>query len=487
MAVASLPLLIMLTVAPSVTAILLARFWMPSRAITLTQVVAPAGNCVVPRGENVELRARLSGRIPASAALQIQRGDTTESLALPPSGKPSSLAHTCSAVQEPFDYRFRAGDGQTPWYHVGIEDRPSIAGIVFRMTPPAYSKLAVDSRNNLPNRCRTLKGSRLEIALQASKPLASLVLDLGDKGAWPLAMTAGGWYGWIERLTSRSRLRFAWWTGTVWRISLRPPVASQCTRTNRRKCGLLRPAEEISLRPDEKIQVEFKARDDLGIAKAELVVSTEENGKEKVLSTTNIPLGSQAGAKNVEGKAPLDLKPFDLKQGQVLNYAVRVHDTRDAAAQSESGIRGDESALQAASAPEQTDRSSASRPAGLASTAPADVRSSSTQPASARQGDRQQNTSADPKESSSPKQSGDSQSQTSGQPKSAQSRREQPVAIRATGILRAEAAVSPGRQGSGRPADRVERARGTDDQTRAVDLAGWFLQCGRPAAAHRPK
>lgn len=348
LAAAIVPILAAFAVSPTTTKTLVERFWLPTRPITLTQVTAPAGDFYVPRGEAANLRAELGGRIPSTATLYLRRDRHDEQFTLAPAGSPAALQHTIASVQEPFDYRFRAGDGQTAWHRVGIEDRPSITGIIFRITPPAYSKLPVDRRDSIPNRCRALKGSRLEMALQASKPLASLTLAQEDGQSRPLVMTTGGWYrleqtleesvSFTVRLVDRHALE-----------NLAPPTCRIVVYEDQPpQVRITSPQEDITLRPDDKVKIEFKAQDDLGIAAAELVVTTGEGTGEKVLKTAEIPLGAQQGARKVDGKTELDLKPFGLKQGQVLNYAIRVRDTQNAAASSQRGIRGDEAGSQPA-------------------------------------------------------------------------------------------------------------------------------------------
>ncbi len=358
---ACVPVAAALAIAPRTTSTLLARFWMPTHAITLTRITAPAGDCVVPRGEPLKLRGELAGVIPSKAILQMRRGGEAEAMTLVPVGADRPMVeYALSAVQEPFSYRFRANDGQTPWYQVGIEERPSLSGILFRITPPAYSKLVVDQRNEIPSRVRALKGSRLEIALQASKPLERLVLDLGNQQSWRLPMTAGEWYR-LDRTLEESVAFTVRLLDRHGLENLAPPSCRIVVYEDQPPhVRITSPADEIALRPDDKAEIEFKARDDLGVAAAQLMVTVGEGDEEKVLKTAELSLGDRQGGKSVEGKVTLDLKQFDLKHGQVLSYAIRVRDTRDTVAESSAGIRGDE----AASRPAEQAMGATTAPAG---------------------------------------------------------------------------------------------------------------------------
>ena len=77
------------------------------------------------------------------------------------------------------------------------------------------------------------------------------------------------------------------------------------------------------------MKIDFEARDDFGVAKAELVVTVK--GETNSTSVTMpIPLNkNEAGAKLVRKQVELDLAKFNLKQDQELSYTIRVTDTKE--------------------------------------------------------------------------------------------------------------------------------------------------------------
>ena len=93
-----------------------------------------------------------------------------------------------------------------------------------------------------------------------------------------------------------------------------------------------------------------------------------------------IPLGAQSGEKNVRGKIKLDLRQFQLKQGQQLQYMVRVYDSHrrrsngqsygDASKSAESKANGQES--------NKNQASNATRPASHPATAADSAKKSSS-------------------------------------------------------------------------------------------------------------
>ena len=65
---------------------------------------------------------------------------------------------------------------------------------------------------------------------------------------------------------------------------------------------VLTPKNEITARPDDKVKIEFEARDDFGVAKAELVV-TVKGETNSTTTVTPIPLKEQDRRKKMVEKA----------------------------------------------------------------------------------------------------------------------------------------------------------------------------------------
>jgi len=342
------PLLLVFLLSPGPVGVLLARFWAPTRPITMTRVASLPGDRVVARGEPLTLEARTEGRQVASAVLLTRTINRTTRipLALPTDGD-DTLTCNFRNPQDSFDYRFRAGDGQTPWHHIGVQDRPSLSKILFRITPPAYSKLPIDQRDTLPRRCRALRESKLELAIRATKPLAHMDLEFGkEQQTRSLVATAGKWYRYETTLTEPISFSIRL-TDRHGLTNLAPPFCRVIVYDDQPpRIDITAPDEQITLQPDDTIEIDFKARDDFGIASAQLLVSVGEGEDERMVKTEGIPLGNQEGAKAIDGHVELDLEPFELEHGEVLNYAIRVTDTRDLTAERKTGIRADTSGVE---------------------------------------------------------------------------------------------------------------------------------------------
>ncbi len=353
---------------PIQTGILLQRFCAPTRPISLTQLTSLSGLQTVARGERVTLQAAMSGRLRSSGELLMRSGASDQRVDLLAAADSHVLSHEIRSAEASFDYCFRAGDGQTPWQRITVAERPSIAEAHYRLTPPTYSRLPEDEKDTLPTRLHALQGSELTLSITPTKPLARLELQFEDESRAQLARHAESY---VYQTTLESSMSFSIvLTDDLGLTNLSPPRCRITVFEDKPPTvQITEPAREVAVRPDEKLPIAFEARDDLGVSSAELIVTTGEGPDEKVVQEVPIPLGKQEGARRVRGRAELDLKPLALQHGDRLSYAVRVRDTRDAAAVGErdTGIGATTRPADLA----QGDATSQPAQAAAASTAPA--------------------------------------------------------------------------------------------------------------------
>ncbi|MEN9019606.1 MAG: hypothetical protein ABF370_03750 [Verrucomicrobiales bacterium] len=121
--------------------VLLQRLFAAGSSISLAKGSADRGDLVTPKDEPAQISASQSGRGVDEAILWMEETEETlRRVALPrqPDGR---FVHELPSVRRDFRYRFRAGDGQTPWHQVRAVQRPRITGISIKITPPAYTKL----------------------------------------------------------------------------------------------------------------------------------------------------------------------------------------------------------------------------------------------------------------------------------------------------------------------------------------------------------
>ena len=319
--------------------VLVQRFLSPQTEISLTRVHAESGDIVQPRGSRLKLEAAITGRRQSTAQLFIRQDGENDQKFVLDAANADRATYAVKDLQAPFLYRFRSGDGQTPWHSVRIAERPTLKVVDFKIIPPAYSKLPVLHQAGLPKSVKVLQGSQLVLKIEPSLPLKSLVLENEKQTEVTLALDGSNVYRWQTILQNT--------------LAFRPVLTSEDGLTNSQppRCEIVvfrdqaptvevaNPTNEIAVRPDDTVTISFDAKDDLGVSKAELVIFDTNGDGTKELKTVPIPLGEQQGEKSIHAQVDLDLKEFDLKHGQQISYAIRVFDTKKTATTQQPGGR----------------------------------------------------------------------------------------------------------------------------------------------------
>ncbi|WP_010584737.1 hypothetical protein [Schlesneria paludicola] len=322
-----------LLIDPGQATVLVQRLFCPQSDISLTQVHAESGDIIQPRGSNVKLEAVVAGRAQSKAEVTIrQAGAGDEIVSLEPlNADRTRFVYPRKDLQQSFAYRFRSGDGQSAWHEVRMADRPALKLVDFRIIPPAYSKLLDFHQDGLPKSVKALQGSRLLLQFESSIPLMSFVLQRENGIEQMLVESeAKKYHGEIE-LTESFAFRPNM-TSVEGLANSQPPRCEIIVfRDQAPTVDVATPSNEVAVRPDDSITIAFDAKDDLGIARAELVIFESSNEGIEVRKTIPISLGEQVGERSVHAQAELDLAEFHLKHGEQLTYAIRVYDTKDTA------------------------------------------------------------------------------------------------------------------------------------------------------------
>jgi hypothetical protein len=315
------------------TKVLFQRFWSPGSDISMTRLMAKSGDIVVGKGDDVTLEITAAGKTPDSADLFIRTADRNETIPLQRAAPAEArFLYAMNAVSDSFDYRARAGDGDTAWHRVTVVDRPKISQVKLRIVPPAYSHLPVVEQEALPRQVRALEGSQLEVSFQSDQPLASMELKFADGKTQPITESPDHTYHFNTALSNTLAFTPVF-TNLHHLDNLAKPTCQVVVYPDQPPTvSIISPNSEITARPDDKVKIDFEAKDDFGVAKAELVVTVKsETNSTSVV--TPIPFSKEeTGAKKVRKQIELDLAKFNLKQDQELSYFIRVTDTKENAA-----------------------------------------------------------------------------------------------------------------------------------------------------------
>jgi hypothetical protein len=313
------------------------RFLQPGTDITLTRLQSTTGDLVAGKGENVTLEFTATGKATGSAKLYLHSTNGPDEVVVldkdprQSTAAASQFVYTANAVTASFDYSARSGDGQSALSHVTVLERPALAEVRFRIEAPAYSKLPLVSEPGLPRHLRALEGSKMEISFLPDQELASLDLKFTDGAVQHLEKGPDRHYH-FNTLLSNS-LAFEPVLTNVRHLDnqSRPNCEITVYQDQPPTVNIISPADDITARPDDKIQIQFEARDDFGLTRADLVVSiTTADGSNSPPITIPILLNTnEVGARLIQKQVELDLAQFNLQQDQQLNYSVRVTDTKN--------------------------------------------------------------------------------------------------------------------------------------------------------------
>jgi hypothetical protein len=333
---AAAALLVMIALNSGQARVLLHRFWAPGDNVSLTEVHASPGSTWVAKGEPLTLNVTVNGRIPKNAPhLFIRRGsgDEKEIGMVAKTGQAREYQHSIGEVSDSFEYRARAGDGQTAWQKITAVDRPEITAVKLSVTSPAYSQLPKEEKDALPNTIRVLQGSDIVVSFKSSQPLAKMLVELEEGKSTQLTGENDNWYHY--RVTAEKSFSFTATATNEFNLEGRHKPSSRISvyEDAAPTVKVLSPSDDVAVMPTEKVNVTFEATDDLGLAKAEVIVTaTTAEGKSST-QVMPVDLKQDQGKKLTRQSVELDPRALGLKHGDQLSYVVKVTDTKQNPAQ----------------------------------------------------------------------------------------------------------------------------------------------------------
>lgn len=145
---------------------------------TETIVIAVTKDLAIPAGQTIELSAQASGYLPRSGRVEVTyEGKRPEMVSVSPkASSPEVFFLQIANVQQPLSYRFYLNDGRGEEWKVTLLFPPAMEGILFEVTPPAYTDLP--PMRLTPGSLNLLAGSKLTVSGKSSQPLASAKIVL---------------------------------------------------------------------------------------------------------------------------------------------------------------------------------------------------------------------------------------------------------------------------------------------------------------------
>lgn len=323
--------------------VLIGRFVAPWSSWTRTGIAEPLEAAVVGKGEAWRLEASTSGSPVSIWRLEERPLEPSEAMPVAVSQDrriegpdADELRYTRTNATDSFEYRVTAGDYRSEWMTVTVARRPELVDASVKITPPPYTDWKPKQVAGWPRELKMLAGSVVDFAIVADVPdtTAELRLTTGRDGS------TVGTRSLVSDGTGTLRGAVRVDQNQVATLVLTEPNGLENNRryairliANIDKAPVVKvksPTPETTVRPDDTVTVTFEARDDVGIAYAELEVfgTDAETGEQRTKAVIPVPVPEGKENRKLTGKAKIDLSQFELETGDTLDYRIRVFDKK---------------------------------------------------------------------------------------------------------------------------------------------------------------
>jgi len=293
------------------------------------------GSKTVGAGEPLTIRATLRrGGVQQAKLLRQEGGSAEVALAMVPvpavHGEGSTFALTLPRVTGPFQYRVLVGGALSRHFDIRVTPPPAVKQLDVQYEYPSYTGLAPRTMVKAKGDIVAPVGTQVSLTAHCNKSLGSAELTLGGKVMAPTRLTPDGdgcqatWAFVLEPGHSGP-----------WSLTLRdaysiesrtPPHKVEIIPDAAPVIGIVEPQDaETRLRPDDRLPILYRVREDYGIAKVSLLV---RSGSAKELSiATSLPQRSTLEEKTWVGRATLDLGSLQLPNVPRIEVLLDVQDT----------------------------------------------------------------------------------------------------------------------------------------------------------------
>jgi hypothetical protein len=264
------------------------------------------------------------GEVEGSIAYTVNGADTV-SRPMKAEGK-DKFTFTLPELRSPLSYRVTVGGTESESYGIQVTERPAVTRIDIRYVLPAYTGLKSTVESDTNGDLKALAGTTAELTITASKALAggtikdygidvSLTVNADNPRVLTgrVAIDESGSY----TIRVRDREGHANRSLVIHRVTALPDRAPTVR--------ISVPGKDVVAEPGDKVRIAFEAKDDYGVALAEFVARREQA---KTEGSAVASWKEFADRRNVQNTHTIYLDPAQFKPGAVLEYWVRVTDTR---------------------------------------------------------------------------------------------------------------------------------------------------------------
>ncbi|MFH1489800.1 MAG: DUF4175 family protein [Pseudomonadota bacterium] len=234
---------------------------------------------IVLRGKPVVIRATASGYLPGRLSLRLWPEKGEEILLDMSSEGNNRFIHRIPSARMSFQYQAFSGRSHSPVSDISVVDAPDIGKIRLTLTPPGYTQLPKQVKED--GHIEALKGTVVQLEAWATKAVKEGNLLLNQKERFPLSVQEDQLDGNLLVLSPatyslfvRDELGFENTNPARYRIRLIPDKYPEGE--------IISPAEDLEVSGKEALPVTYSARDDFGVTSVRLIYQLR--GTERIIS-----------------------------------------------------------------------------------------------------------------------------------------------------------------------------------------------------------
>ncbi len=319
--------------------------WIDLERIGRFALEVKPGDAVAAIGSDFAVEAKVTSRFRSDAAPEAATLEWTDekgevhrvrmTAKSSPSTPGRSFEATLPGLAGNVDYRVSTDSGRSRAYRVSAFETPKACELSARVEPPLYTKLPASDVKD-PSKIEAIEGSRVVLTFYScmpyydhvllwpsptpgkplkieGKPLnmkyATIAAEAQASGPFVLTLLKDGYRG----LNGHPQTR---------QLVVRPDLAPTL--------AVKGPPSPGEARPDDVLQIAVAARDDFGVASAELHYEVRRSSSEES-KAGHVDLKLDGlGTTSARGVGSLPLRDLGLEIGDALAYRVRVLDNRPA-------------------------------------------------------------------------------------------------------------------------------------------------------------
>jgi hypothetical protein len=321
--------------------------WLELERIGRFALEVKPGDAVAAIGADFAIEAKATPRFGSEVALEAATLEWTDEKGAPhrlrmtakasPSGPGRTFEAVLPGLAGHIEYRVSTDSASSRIYQVMAIEAPKACEISARVEPPIYTKLPASDAKD-PSKIEAIEGSRVILTFYSCYPFhyyeltwpsappakpsklkgqpldgkhAKITFEAFASGPFVLHLRDHPMYPGLDGLPETRQL--------VVRPDLAPTLAVKG------------PPSSGEARPDDVLQVTVAARDDFGVASAELHYEIRKASSAEETRTGHVDLKLDGlGTPSARGVGSLSLRDLGLEIGDALGYRVRVTDNRPA-------------------------------------------------------------------------------------------------------------------------------------------------------------